>query len=398
MLHIDDLLRMLVANEASDLHLRVGEPPVMRIHGELKRVEGMQILSDRDMYDLLYVVMSEDRKVRFEQNMELDMSYAVPGLSRFRVNIFRQQGHIGAVMRVIPFKIRTLDELMIPATVKELCLLPRGLILVTGPTGSGKSTTLAAMVNYINRNRPKHIITIEDPIEYLHSDDVATINQREVGVDTHTFAAALKHVMRQNPDIILVGEMRDLETIQLAITAAETGHLVFATLHTTDAPQTVDRIIDVFEPDAQQQVRMQLSTTLRAVISQTLLPRSDGNGRVGAFEVMVATPAIGTLIREGKTYQIYTDIQTGAQHGMQTLDSHLLRLVLQKIVSFEDAQAKSSNPSEFEVRYKRAIERGGGGPQPSGNSGQSPAGHAPSNAPGTGSSGQVAGSTGREGE
>jgi twitching motility protein PilT len=362
MVHIDDLLRMLVANEASDLHLRVGEPPVMRIHGELKRVEGMAVLTDRDMYDLLYVVMSEDRKIRFEQNMELDMSYAVPGLSRFRVNIFRQQSHIGAVMRVIPFKIRTLDELMIPAIVKDLCLLPRGLILVTGPTGSGKSTTLAAMVNHINRQRPKHIVTIEDPIEYLHSDDVATINQREVGVDTHSFAAALKHVMRQNPDIILVGEMRDLETIQLAITAAETGHLVFATLHTTDAPQTVDRIIDVFEPDAQQQVRMQLSTTLRAVISQTLLPRSDGNGRVGAFEVMVATPAIGTLIREGKTYQIYTDIQTGAQHGMQTLDSHLLRLALQRIVSFEDAQAKSSQPSEFEVRYKRALERGGGAP------------------------------------
>jgi twitching motility protein PilT len=358
MLHIDDLLHMLVASEASDLHLRVGEPPVMRIHGDLKRVPNMPAMTDRDMYDLLYVMMNEDRKVRFEQNMELDMSYAVPGLARFRVNIFRQQGHIGAVMRVIPFKIRTIDELMLPEKVKELCLLPRGLILVTGPTGSGKSTSLAAMVSNINALRPKHIITIEDPIEYLHKDNMSAINQREVGVDTHSFAAALKHVMRQNPDIILVGEMRDLETISLAITAAETGHLVLGTLHTTDAPQTVDRIIDVFEPDAQQQVRMQLSTTLQAVLSQTLLPRADGNGRVAAFELMVATPAIRTLIREGKTYQMYTDIQTGAMHGMQTLDSHLLKLVTQKLITFEDGQTKSSNPADFEVRYKRAMERG----------------------------------------
>lgn len=349
---------MLVQSEASDLHLRVGEPPVMRIHGDLKRVPGMAAMNDRDMYDLLYVMMNEDRKVRFEQNMELDMSYAVPGLARFRVNIFRQQGHIGAVMRVIPFKIRTIDELMLPPVVKDLCLLPRGLILVTGPTGSGKSTTLASMVNHINQLRPKHIMTIEDPIEYIHRDNVSTINQREVGVDTHSFAAALKHVMRQNPDIILVGEMRDLETISLAITAAETGHLVFGTLHTTDAPQTVDRIIDVFEPDAQQQVRMQLSTTLQAVISQTLMARADGIGRVAAFEVMVATPAIRTLIREGKTYQMYTDIQTGALHGMQTLDSHLLRLTLQKIITFEDALTKTSNPGEFETRYKRGMERG----------------------------------------
>lgn len=359
MVHIDDLLHMLVAREASDLHLRVGEPPVMRIHGDLKRLDGFEALNDRDMYDLLSVVMNEERRVRFEQNMELDMSYQVPGLSRFRVNIFRQQQHIGAVMRVIPFNVRTLDDLMIPEVVKSLCLLPRGLILVTGPTGSGKSTTLAAMVNHINDNRPKNIITIEDPIEYMHRDKMATINQREIGVDTHTFAAALKHVMRQNPDVILVGEMRDLETIQLAITAAETGHLVFATLHTTDAPQTVDRIIDVFEPDQQQQIRMQLSVTLQAVISQTLLPLREGNGRVAAFEIMIATSAIRTLIREGKTYQMYTDIQTGGHLGMQTLDSHLLQLVAKGFVDFEVAQARSSNPADFEVRYRRALERGG---------------------------------------
>jgi twitching motility protein PilT len=358
MLHIDDLLHMLVESEASDLHLRVGEPPVMRILGDLKRVPGMPLLTDRDMYDLLYPVMTEERKVRFEQNMELDMSYAVPGLSRFRVNLFRQQGHIGAVMRVIPFHIRTIDELMIPPVVKDLCLLPRGLILVTGPTGSGKSTTLAAMVDHINSLRPRHILTIEDPIEYLHRDKTAAINQREIGVDTHSFAAALKHVMRQNPDIILVGEMRDLETISLAITAAETGHLVFATLHTTDAPQTVDRIIDVFEPERQQQIRMQLAVTLRAVISQTLMPRKDIADRVAAFEIMVATPAISTLIREGKTYQIYTDIQTGGQFGMQTLDTHLLQLTLKGYVDFEQAQAKSSNPMDFETRYRRALERG----------------------------------------
>jgi twitching motility protein PilT len=356
--HIDELLHMLVASDASDLHLRVGEPPVMRVNGQLRRVQGIPPLNDRDMYDTLYAIMTEDRKVRFEQNMELDMSYAVPGLARFRVNIFRQQGHIGAVMRVIPFKIKSVDDLMLPPKVKELCLLPRGLILVTGPTGSGKSTSLAAMVHYINERRPKHIITIEDPIEYLHTDLMASINQREVGSDTHSFQAALKHVMRQNPDIILVGEMRDLETIQLAITAAETGHLVFGTLHTTDAPQTVDRVIDVFEPDAQQQVRMQLSTTLQAVLSQTLISRADGNGRVAAFELMVATPAIRTLIREGKTYQMYTDIQTGAMHGMQTLDSHLLKLALSGAVSYEDAHAKSSNHAEFEVRYNRARERG----------------------------------------
>jgi twitching motility protein PilT len=360
MVHIDDLLRMLVESEASDLHLRVGEPPVMRVHGLLRRVQGMAPLTDRDMYDTLYVILNEDRRTRFEQNMELDMSYAVPGLARFRVNLFRQQGHIGAVMRVIPFVIKTIDELLIPPVVKDLCMLPRGLILVTGPTGSGKSTTLAGMVHHINERRPRAIVTIEDPIEYLHADRMASINQREIGVDTHSFGAALKHVMRQNPDIILVGEMRDLETIHLAITAAETGHLVFATLHTTDAPQTIDRIIDVFEPEQQQQIRTQLAVTLQAVVSQTLLPRADVTGRVAAFEIMVCTPAIRTLIREGKTYQMYTDIQTGSQYGMQTLDSHLLQLAVQGLVLFEDAQAKATNPYEFETRYKRALERRAG--------------------------------------
>jgi len=351
-MHIDELLHLLVKNDASDLHLRVGEPPVIRIHGNLTRLN-MPVLTDRMMYDLIHPVMNTEKEMRFEQTLELDTSYAVPGLSRFRVNIFRQQGHIGAVMRVIPFRIKTIDELGLPQVTKQIAMLPRGLVLVTGPTGSGKSTSLAAMIDVINEARPGHIVTIEDPIEYVHRDKVCAINQREVGVDTHSFAAALKHVMRQNPDVILVGEMRDLETIQLAITAAETGHLVFATLHTTDAPQTIDRVIDVFEPEAQQQIRLQLATVLQAVISQTLLIRSDGQGRVAAFEVMICTSAIRTLIREGKTYQINTDIQTGQQFGMQTLDSSLLNLVSRGLVTFEDALSKTSNLNEFIMRAER---------------------------------------------
>ena len=353
MLHIDELLHLLVEREASDLHLRVGEPPVMRIHGSLTRLD-MPALLDRDMYDLIHPVMNTDKEVRFQQMLELDTSYSVPGLARFRVNIFRQQSHIGAVMRVIPFNIKTIDDLGMPQVAKEIAMLPRGLVLVTGPTGSGKSTSLAAMIDLINETRPGHVVTIEDPIEYVHRDKQCAVNQREVGTDTHSFAAALKHVMRQNPDVILVGEMRDLETIQLAITAAETGHLVFATLHTTDASQTIDRIIDVFEPDAQQQVRMQLATVLQAVISQTLLMKKTGVGRMAAFEVMVCTSAIRTLIREGKTHQINTDIQTGHQYGMQTLDNSLLDLVKRNLVDYEDAYAKTSNPLDFQIRAERA--------------------------------------------
>ncbi len=361
MLIIDNLLHQLVERDASDLHLRVGEPPVMRIDGVLTRLP-LPALNAREMYDLLYPMMNAERQVRFEQTMELDMSYSVPGLSRFRVNIFRQQGSIGAVMRVIPYKIRTIEELGLPPVVNEISMLPRGLVLVTGPTGSGKSTSLASMINAINLTKPGHIVTIEDPIEYVHQDKMSAINQREVGVDTHSFAAALKHVMRQNPDVILVGEMRDLETIQLAITAAETGHLVFGTLHTTDAPQTIDRIIDVFEPEAQQQIRMQLSTVLQAVISQTLLMKKGGKGRVAAFEIMRCTSAIRTLIREGKTYQIYTDIQTGQQFGMQTLDTSLMNLVSSGQIDYDDALSRSSNPMEFQIR----AERIGTAPKPQG--------------------------------
>ncbi len=353
-MHIDDLLRMVVQRDASDLHLRAGEPPILRIHGDLKRTD-LPRLTAEDVKNLLYAILNEERRQRFEQNKELDLSYEVPGLARFRVNMFWQQRCVGAALRLIPFRIRTIDELLMPPAVKDLCMRPRGLLLVTGPTGSGKSTSLAAMIDYINTHKRCHIMTIEDPIEYMHHDKLSVINQRELGVDTHSFADALRHVMRQNPDVILVGEMRDLETIHLAITAAETGHLVMSTVHTQDAPQTIDRIVDVFPPEQQQQIRMQLSVVLVGVISQTLLPNAQGTGRVAAFELMVATPSVRNLIREGKTHQLYMDIQTGAEYGMQTLDSCLLGLVRRGLVDFEDAIAKSSNPRDFEQRAQRMM-------------------------------------------
>jgi twitching motility protein PilT len=353
-MHIDDLLRMVVQRDASDLHLRAGEPPILRIHGDLKRTD-LPRLTAEDVKNLLYAILNEERRQRFERDKELDLSYEVPGLARFRVNMFWQQRCVGAALRLIPFRIRTIDELLMPPAVKDLCMRPRGLLLVTGPTGSGKSTSLAAMIDHINTHKRCHIMTIEDPIEYMHHDKLSIINQRELGVDTHSFADALRHVMRQNPDVILVGEMRDLETIHLAITAAETGHLVMSTVHTQDAPQTIDRIVDVFPPEQQQQIRMQLSVVLLGVLSQTLLPNAQGTGRVAAFELMVATPSVRNLIREGKTHQLYMDIQTGAEFGMQTLDSCLLNLVRKGLVDFEDAIAKSSNPRDFEQRAQRMM-------------------------------------------
>lgn len=351
---LDDLLRDLCSREGSDLHLKYGEPPVFRVHGKLMRTNYPVV---ERVEDYIYPILSDAQKARFEKMMELDLSYEIKGVARFRVNCFRQRGKMGAVLRAIPVKIKTIDELMLPPVTKEICMRPRGLVLVTGPTGSGKSTTLAAMVDHINRHRRCHIMTIEDPIEFVHEDKLSEINQRELEIDTHSFAAALKHVMRQNPDVILVGEMRDLETISLAITAAETGHLVFATLHTTDAPQTIDRIIDVFPPEQQNQIRMQLSVTIQAIISQTLLPRRDIEGRIAAFEVMVATPAIRTLIREGKTHQIYSDIQAGAEHGMISLDQYLIELIRKGYVNYEDAVIKSSNPRDFEQLAARMLQR-----------------------------------------
>jgi len=353
-MHIDDLLRMVVQRDASDLHLRAGEPPILRIHGDLKRTD-LPRLTAEDVKNLLYAILNKERRQRFERDKELDLSYEVPGLARFRVNMFWQQRCVGAALRLIPFRIRTIDELLMPPAVKDLCMRPRGLLLVTGPTGSGKSTSLAAMIDHINTHKRCHIMTIEDPIEYMHHDKLSIINQRELGVDTHSFADALRHVMRQNPDVILVGEMRDLETIHLAITAVETGHLVMSTVHTQDAPQTIDRIVDVFPPEQQQQIRTQLSVVLVGVLSQTLLPNAQGTGRVAAFELMVATPSVRNLIREGKTHQLYMDIQTGAEYGMQTLDSCLLNLVRKGLVDFEDAIAKSSNPRDFEQRAQRMM-------------------------------------------
>lgn len=351
---IDELLRLLVTQQGSDLHIKSGEPPVYRVHGQLVR-SSLSVMSAEDTKILLYEIMNNERRERFEKTHQLDMSYSIPGVSRFRVNVFKQKQAVGAVLRVIPLQIKTIEELGLPQNMKKICMLPRGLILVTGPTGSGKSTSLAAMIDYINENRSCHIMTVEDPIEFLHRDKKACINQREVGIDTHSFANALKHVMRQNPDIILVGEMRDLETISLAITAAETGHLVMATLHTADAAQTIDRIIDVFPPGQQQQVRLQLSTTLQAIYSQTLLPRIDGSGRIVAYEVLVCVPAIRSIIREGKTHQIFSVLQSGTKFGMNTLDSCLKDLYIKGVVSIEEAMAKSSNPQEFEKLAMRAL-------------------------------------------
>jgi twitching motility protein PilT len=346
---LDDLLAHLVRLDASDLHLKAGQPPVMRIRGELERFPDHE-LTIAEHNRMLFNILNDERQDRLRDFKEVDLSYNVPGLSRFRVNMFWQRGNVGAVFRVIPHRIKTIDELSLPDICKRIALLPRGLILVTGPTGSGKSTSLAAMINHINCTARAHIMTIEDPIEYVHSDNISIINQRELASDTHSFSDALKHVMRQNPDVILIGEMRDLETIQLAITAAETGHLVMSTLHTVDAAQTIDRVVDVFPPEQQPQIRTQLSVTLQAVISQTLLPRKNEPGRVAAFEVMLATPAIRTLIRDGKTHQLYLDIQTGASMGMQTLDNSLLNLLREGKIDYEHALAKSSNMAEFARR------------------------------------------------
>lgn len=352
-MHLDDMLRRLVESDASDLHLRVNEPPIFRQNGSLQRQTDLPKLSNEDVKKIIYDVFPAESIEKLEQTKELDVAYELKGVARFRVNVFYQQRVLGAAMRLIPYNIRSIDDLGVPQAIKGLCMLPRGLILVTGPTGSGKTTTLAAMINHVNTHRKCHIITIEEPIEYMHTDNLSIINQREVGVDTHGYASALRHVMRQNPDVILVGEMRDLETIHLAITAAETGHLVFSTLHTQDAPQTIDRIVDVFPSDQQQQVRMQLSVTINGVISQTLLPKASGKGRVAAYELMVATPAVRSLIREGKTHQLYMDIQTGGDVGMQTLDSCLLDLVKKGVVKYEDALGKTSNPNDFNQRIQK---------------------------------------------
>jgi twitching motility protein PilT len=353
--HIDDLLRLMLERGGSDLHLTVGSPPGIRQRGELLPVENVRPLGPKDTMEMILGLLSEEQRRKFETEYELDWAYSIPGVSRFRANVFQQRNSMGAVFRVIPIDIPTIEQLGLPKVCSYLADRPRGLVLVTGPTGSGKSTTLAAMVDHVNETRPLHIITLEDPIEFMHRNKRCYVNQREVGEDTHSFSSALKRVLRQDPDVILVGEMRDLETISAAITAAETGHLVFATLHTTGGPATVDRIIDVFPPHQQQQVRMQLSTTLEGVLSQTLLRSTDGRSRVMAMEIMLGIPAIQNLIREGKTHQMPTIIQGGASLGMQTLDQDLKRLLQAGKVTFEEAISKAQNPRELAGMVGRRL-------------------------------------------
>lgn len=352
---IDDLLRLLLDRDGSDLHLTVGSPPGLRIRGEIMPVENTRPLTPKDTRDMLLALLSEDQRRRFEAELELDFAYSIPGLSRFRANVFQQRNSMGAVFRRIPLAIPTLEELHLPKVCQYLAERPRGLVLVTGPTGSGKSTTLAAMIDHINATRPVHIVTLEDPIEFMHRNKRAYVNQREIGADTRSFASALRRVLRQDPDVILVGEMRDLETISAAITAAETGHLVLATLHTTGGPETVDRIIDVFPPHQQQQVRMQLSATLEGVLSQVLLRSADGVSRTMALEIMLGIPSISNLIREGKTHQMPTIIYGSQAVGMQTLDQDIKRLLQAGLVTFEEAISKAKDPRELASLVGRQL-------------------------------------------
>jgi twitching motility protein PilT len=353
-LDLDDLLNTLIDRGGSDLHLTVGIPPAIRVNGELEHLDDFPVSEPDDLRKLLYAIMTQKQREAFENDLELDMSYSIPGRSRFRVNVFQQRDAIGSVMRVIPFEIKPLEDLGIPAQVANFAYLPRGFVLVTGPTGSGKSTTLASLIDLVNRNRASHIMTVEDPIEFLHEHKRSVVNQREVGTDTHGFTGALKHVLRQDPDVILVGELRDLETIQIALTAAETGHLVFATLHTQDAPQTIDRVVDVFPPHQQEQIRVMLAGSLKGVVCQTLVKTADGKGRVPACEVMVATSGIRNLIREGKTHQVYSAIQAGAKDGMVAMDQSLATLVKNGKVTYDAALEKASQVAEFNRLAGRA--------------------------------------------
>ena len=359
MVNIQDFLQLMLEAGASDLHVTQDSPPLIRVHGELKPL-AYPPLTATDTRQLCYSILTESQKKKFEEDSELDFSFAAKGVCRFRGNLYQQKGAVGGAFRAIPYEIPPLEKLGLPRSVMEMAGLPRGLVLVTGPTGSGKSTTLAAIIDKINTTRPEHIITVEDPIEFVHSHKRAMINQREVFADTHGFAPALKHVLRQDPDIVLIGEMRDLETIEAALVVAETGHLVFSTLHTNSAVQTINRVIDVFPPHQQPQVRAQLSFVLEGVMSQLLIPRAGAPGRVLATEVMVPNPAIRNLIREDKVHQIYSQMQVGQlKHGMQTLNQCLFSLYSRRLISLEDALGHSNEVDELKMMIEG---RGGAAP------------------------------------
>jgi twitching motility protein PilT len=351
---IDDLLEQMVARSASDLHVTANSAPVIRVRGSIERLDGYEPLTAEDTQQLLYRILSSERQKQLEIKRQLDFSHSIPGLARFRVNTYFQKESIGAAFRLIPDELKTLEELGIPSSLHQLAEKPRGVVLITGPTGSGKSTTLAALIDEINRNRSEHILTIEDPIEFLHKHKRCIVNQREIGPDATSFAEALKAALRQDPDVILVGEMRDLETISTALTAAETGHLVFGTLHTQSAPSTIDRIIDVFPPEQQEQVRIMIAMSLQGVVTQTLLPTADGTGRVPALEILLPDDAVRNLIRQGKVEQIYSVMQTNTKKGMQTMEQALAHLIQHRIVTFDDGLARSSRPDQLIGILERA--------------------------------------------
>jgi twitching motility protein PilT len=354
LLSIDTMLEQVAQRNASDLHVTAGSPPIIRVRGQLSPLDGLDPLTAEETRELLYRILSTEQQKLLEIGRQLDFSHAVPGVARFRVNVYFQRESVGAAFRLVPTMVKSTEELGLPSVLRELAIRPRGLVLVTGPTGSGKSTTLATMIDEVNRTRSLHILTIEDPIEFLHDHKRCIVNQREIGTDATGFAEALRAALRQDPDVILVGEMRDIETISTALTAAETGHLVLATLHTQSAPSTIDRIIDVFPSEQQSQVRTQLATALQGVVTQTLLPTADGRGRIPALEVLLPDDAVRNLIRQGKVEQIYSVMQTNTTRGMQTMEQSLAELTLRRVITHETALSVTSRREEFESLLERS--------------------------------------------